>query len=75
VTADRGAALHAAGLEVWTWTLRAENAFLPPEHRRGEDPAAHGDWRAAWGALLDAGVDAVFADQPDLAVALRDDRG
>ncbi|WP_375388881.1 glycerophosphodiester phosphodiesterase family protein [uncultured Amnibacterium sp.] len=66
--------LHAAGLEVWTWTLRPENAFLPPRYRLGTDPAAHGDWRAHWGALLDAGVDAVFADHPDLAIALRDGR-
>ena len=72
VTSAAVGALHAAGLQVWTWTLRPENAFLPPEHRIGEDPAAHGDWRAVWAALLDAGVDAVFADHPDLAVALRD---
>lgn len=72
VTSAVVGALHAAGLEVWTWTLRPENAFLPPGHRIGEDPAAHGDWRTVWRALLDAGVDAVFADHPDLAVALRD---
>jgi glycerophosphoryl diester phosphodiesterase len=68
------AAAHAAGLEVWTWTLRPEYAFLPANRRIGTDPAASGDWRGAWGALLDAGVDAVFADHPDLAVALRAER-
>lgn len=72
VSPQRVAALHAAGLDVWTWTLRPENAFLPPEHRIGSDDAAFGDWRGHWSAILDAGVDAVFADHPDLAVALRD---
>lgn len=72
VTPERVAALHAAGLDVWTWTLRPENRFLPHEHRLGADPAAFGDWRAHWGALVDAGVDGVFADHPDLAVSLLD---
>ncbi|MGT2426938.1 glycerophosphodiester phosphodiesterase [Amnibacterium kyonggiense] len=75
VTPQRVAALHAEGLDVWTWTLRPENRFLAPEHRRGADPAAFGDWRTPWGALLDAGVDGVFADHPDLAVDLVSSRG
>lgn len=70
VTPARVAALHLAGLDVWTWTLRPENAFLPPERRIGDDPAALGDWRGHWAALLDAGIDGVFADHPDLAVQL-----
>lgn len=74
ITPERVAALHAAGLVVWTWTLRPENAFLPEPFRLGEDPAAHGDWRRHWSALYSAGVDAVFADHPDLALALRADR-
>lgn len=64
--------LHDAGLEVWAWTLRAENAFLPGRHRSGADPAAPGDWRAAWTPVLAAGVDAVFTDHPDLALTLRE---
>lgn len=74
VMPERVAALHAAGLAVWTWTLRPENAFLPPAWRSGADDAAFGDWRGYWSTLLGAGVDAVFADHPDLAVALRDGR-
>ncbi|MDH2444000.1 glycerophosphodiester phosphodiesterase family protein [Amnibacterium sp. CER49] len=62
---------HEAGLEVWTWTLRPENRFLPHRYRRGTDAVATGDWRSAWTALLSTGVDAVFADHPDLAVRAR----
>jgi glycerophosphoryl diester phosphodiesterase len=61
---------HLAGLSVFTWTLRPENAFLPRPLRGPGAKTAHGDFRAHWGRLLDAGVDGVFADQPDLAVAL-----
>jgi glycerophosphoryl diester phosphodiesterase len=64
--------LHAVGLEVWTWTLRPENRFLPAAHRRGARAGGFGDWPGAWAALLDAGVDGVFADHPDLAVLVRD---
>jgi len=58
---------HAAGLKVVAWTLRAENAFLPLEHRRGEDFAAHGDMPGYVRDLSAAGVDAVFSDFPGLA--------
>jgi glycerophosphoryl diester phosphodiesterase len=77
VTGDtaQGAALvariHAAGLRVFVWTARAENAFLPGPWRSSDDPAALGDWGAMFAALYATGVDAVFADQPDLAVAAR----
>lgn len=62
---------HAAGLDAYTWTLRAENRFLHPAHRRGLSPRGLGDWRAEFGMLLGTGVDAVFADQPDLALRAR----
>jgi glycerophosphoryl diester phosphodiesterase len=74
VTRERVAALHDVGLGVWTWTLRPENAFLPDRWRTDGGDAAFGDWRGWWGSLLDAGVDGVFADHPDLATALREDR-
>lgn len=60
---------HAAGLDVHVWTVRAENAFLPPTLRRGADPAALGDVAAEVRALAAAGVDGLFADQPDLVLA------
>ncbi len=63
---------HRAGLDVHVWTVRAENQFMPTNFRRGADPNAFGDLRAEVLALLDAGVDGVFSDHPDLAVAARD---
>jgi glycerophosphoryl diester phosphodiesterase len=53
-----------SGLLVHAWTLRKENAFLPPTLRRGENPAAEGDFAALWRLLADAGVDGVFTDNP-----------
>ena len=67
---------HAAGLVVHAWTFRAENAFLPQNLQVG-DPGDEGhfgrigDWATELGAFLEAGVDGVFADQPDLAVEAR----
>ncbi|RIX28893.1 glycerophosphodiester phosphodiesterase [Amnibacterium setariae] len=75
VTARRVAALHALGLAVWTWTLRPENRFLPRRHRTDGPRAALGDWEAYWASVLDAGVDGVFTDHPDLTIAVRDRLG
>ena len=58
---------HAAGLKVSVWTLRAENAFLPLELRRGETPADHGDMAAYARAFADLGADALFSDFPGMA--------
>lgn len=63
---------HAAGLAVHPWTVRAENAFLPPKLRRGPAPAHHGDAEALVEALYAAGVDGVFSDFPGLAARVRD---
>jgi glycerophosphoryl diester phosphodiesterase len=63
---------HAEGLVVHVWTLRAENQFMATNFRIGDDPNAHGDMAAETQAFLDAGVDGVFADHPDIAVAARD---
>lgn len=63
---------HAAGLRVVTWTMRVENQFLPTNHRIGTDPNAKGDLAGEIDAFLDAGVDALFSDNPDIAVATRD---
>ncbi len=57
---------HAAGLLVHVWTIRAENAFLPAA-LRGEpvaDRAGHGDTNAEMQALLQAGADGLFCDDP-----------
>jgi len=62
---------HAAGLLVHPWTFRAENQFLPPPLRRGDDPAGHGDLAAELGWAFAAGVDGLFCDFPGAAVATR----
>ena len=79
ITADGGlgtatslvADAHAAGLAVHPWTVRAENAFLPPKLRRGTAPADHGDVDALYKALFDAGIDGLFSDFPGLAAKAR----
>lgn len=63
---------HSAGLEIYCWTLRPENRFLSPEFRRGTDASAFGDWQSEFALILATGIDGVFADQADLAVAARD---
>lgn len=62
---------HAAGLKVTPWTFRAENTFLPVDYRIGTDPAAHGRIVDEVVAHLEAGVDGVFCDQPDVCVTAR----
>ena len=58
---------HEVGLSVHVWTFRNENAFLTPEHRRGENAATFGDPLAEYATFLDLGVDGVFTDYPDTA--------
>lgn len=62
---------HRAGLEIFAWTLRSENRYLPAELRTGTDNAI-GFAAPEYRGLLDAGVDAIFSDHPDTAVAARD---
>ncbi len=62
---------HRAGLKVVVYTIRDENQFLPTDLRRGDDPAARGDVESELFAHFAAGVDGVFADYPDTAVAAR----
>jgi len=62
---------HAAGLVVHPWTVRAENAFLPPKLRKGTNPADWGDVDAVYKGLFATGVDGLFSDFPALAVKAR----
>jgi len=64
-------AAHAAGLQVHAWTLRKENAFLPPSLRRGDGDASRGCAEKLWTILARTGVDGVFTDDPAIAVAAR----
>jgi glycerophosphoryl diester phosphodiesterase len=59
---------HRAQLAVFTWTLRAENAFLPAHLRIGDAPGAPGDALGAARRLLALGVDGLITDSPDQAV-------
>lgn len=54
---------HAAGLKVAAWTFRAENLFLPPDDRIGDDPAAHGRLGERLARFAGYGLDAAFMDQ------------
>jgi glycerophosphoryl diester phosphodiesterase len=63
---------HAQGLLVHAWTFRAENAFLPREFQLSDQPQAFGNLAGEIRAYLDAGVDGLFADHPNIAVAARD---
>ena len=69
--ADLVSRAHAAGLDVYTWTLRPENKFLVPAYRVGSSPRDWGDWRTEFAAVLETGVDGVFVDHPDLGIAAR----
>ena len=60
---------HAAGLAVHTWTLRKENAFLPPALRKGGDAAAPGDLAGLVRMVVAAGADGVFTDDPALVLS------
>jgi glycerophosphoryl diester phosphodiesterase len=67
---------HRAGLVVHPWTFRRENDFLPLDFRQG-DPAspeflrAPGDLPAELRLFFRLGVDGVFSDNADVAVATR----
>jgi len=63
-------AAHGAGLKVHAWTLRKENAFLPPALRTGTVESDSGNYAAAWSLLAAAGVDAIVTDDPALAAPL-----
>lgn len=58
---------HRAALVVFTWTLRAENVFLPEHLRIGEMPAELGDAVGVARQLLALGVDGLITDSPEHA--------
>jgi glycerophosphoryl diester phosphodiesterase len=59
---------HDRGLDVLVWTLRSENRHLPSNLRHGARPRRHGDAEAEVRMFLDAGVDGLLTDFPDVAV-------
>lgn len=60
-------AAHNAGLQVHGWTLRKEAPFVPEW--------ANGCEGRVLDALIEAGADGVFADDPGRAVAFRQSGG
>ena len=62
---------HATGLAVHAWTFRAENRFLPLDFRIGPDSDARGDIVSEYELFLRLGIDGLFTDHPDTAVAAR----
>jgi glycerophosphoryl diester phosphodiesterase len=68
---------HEAGLIVHAWTFRNENEFLAAEHRRGNPASpfyrsATGDVAAEYELFYGLGLDGLFSDNTDSAVAARD---
>ncbi|RRS00119.1 glycerophosphodiester phosphodiesterase family protein [Glycomyces terrestris] len=63
---------HERGLDVHVWTFRNENQFLPADFRQGSGGATWGDFEAEYELFYSLGVDAVFSDYPDKAIAARD---
>ncbi len=62
---------HHERLIVHIYTMRNENTFVPPALRTSADPAQRGNVEAEYAAFWAAGVDGVFSDNPDTAVATR----
>jgi glycerophosphoryl diester phosphodiesterase len=67
---------HQAGLLVHPYTFRNENNFLPADFRQGNPASpiylrATGDAPAEYRLFFRLGVDGVFSDNPDTAVASR----
>jgi len=63
---------HAVGLLVHPYTFRNENVFLPTDLRVGVAPDDYGRAFAEYETFFRAGIDGLFSDNPDAAVAARD---
>jgi len=67
---------HDVGLVVHAWTFRNENEFLAAEHRRGNPLSpvyrlAMGNAAAEYRLFYGLGLDGLFSDNTDTAVAAR----
>ncbi|XP_045454957.1 glycerophosphodiester phosphodiesterase GDPD6-like [Melitaea cinxia] len=63
---------HAVNLKVHPYTFRAENSFLPEEYK-SDNPSesASGNLKGELQKFIDAGIDGIFVDHPDIALRLR----
>jgi len=59
---------HATGLKVHVWTFRQERTRFEPHEKR-----MFGTLEEEMRAYLEAGIDGMFADQPDIGVRIRDE--
>ncbi|WP_131743120.1 glycerophosphodiester phosphodiesterase [Actinomadura roseirufa] len=64
---------HAAKLKVGPYTFRNENQFLPADLRNGTVPSDYGQAFKEYEAFFKAGIDGLFSDNSDTAVAARGD--
>ncbi|XP_030032795.1 glycerophosphodiester phosphodiesterase GDPD6 isoform X2 [Manduca sexta] len=62
---------HAAGLKIHPYTFRAENIFLPAEFQSSNSPSEFGDAAGEMKAFIDAGIDGLFSDHPDISVRIK----
>jgi len=67
---------HRKRLIVHGWTFRNENTFLPADFRQGNPASATylratGDAPGEYGLFYELGIDGLFSDNPDTAVAAR----
>lgn len=62
---------HAVGLQVHPWTFRAENFYLPREFQSSDAIYEFGDSVGEIKAFLEAGIDGLFVDHPDILVRVR----
>jgi len=60
---------HRAGLKVHPYTFRAENTFLPADFRSSDVPSAYGDLFSEIAVFKATGIDGLFTDNTDIAVA------
>jgi glycerophosphoryl diester phosphodiesterase len=69
---------HARGLVVHAYTFRAQNRFLPSDLRSDQPeqplPGRRGDAAREIEFFLDAGIDGLFIDEPDIGRATCDQR-
>jgi glycerophosphoryl diester phosphodiesterase len=63
---------HVAGLRVVAYTFRNENQYLPPSLRSSQVASDYGDAIAEYLKFYGLGIDGVFSDNPDTAVAARE---
>jgi glycerophosphoryl diester phosphodiesterase len=60
---------HRVGLKVHPYTFRAENSFLPADFRSSTVPSAYGDLFSEIAVFKATGIDGLFTDNTDIAVA------